>query len=224
MKWNLIIIMVLLLPIVMADRGEIETYKPGELLDLGIHLSNKTGDVSGALCQVQILNESYGDILNATLNELGGGWYNFTFNTSKVGKYFCRQNCTMGSLFASETCDFIIGVEDNMAFSMIIIIPLFIAIFLLIVSWMLEAEKYWALKLGLIMLGFVFIFQAYQMSSLVISEFFVSDNITNAIADSTWIYGMSFVIIISVFLITFIYDIFMIFDSKKHKTGDYENE
>ena len=78
------------------------------IFDLNIHLTNITGEVSGALCQLQIKNESYNDILNATLNEIGGGWYNYTYNTSKTGKYFCRQNCTMGSLYAAATCDFII--------------------------------------------------------------------------------------------------------------------
>jgi len=221
MKWTLIILLIILLPIIMADKGEIEIYKPNEVMDLSIHLSNVTGNVEGATCQAEIRNESYGVIHNVTLNEIGGGWYNATYNQSKVGKYFCRQNCTMGKLFAAETCDFIIGVDDNMALGMLVFIPLFIALFLLIVSWMLDPEKYWALKLGMILLGFVFIFQAYNFNNLVIDEFFASDNITNAIGDATWIYGMSFVGIFFIFLITFIYDIFMLFSSKKHKTGEY---
>lgn len=208
--------------VVIADKGEIETYKPREVLDLGIHLSNRTGNVLGANCQVEIRNDSYGIIFNTTLNEIDGGWYNGTYNTSKVGKYFCRQNCTKGIFFAAETCDFIIGAEDNMTLGMVVFIPLFIALFLLVVSWMLDPEKYWALKLGMILLGFVFIFQAYWFNNLVISEFFTSTNITNAIGDATWIYGMSFVGIFFIFLITFIYDIFMLFHNKKHKTGEYD--
>lgn len=218
----MIILMVLLLPvIVLADKGIIEQYKPNEIIDLSIHLANYTGNVEGATCQVEIRNNTYGVIYNITMNEIGGGWYNATYNQSEVGKYFCRQNCTQGSLYAAETCDFIIGVDENMSLGMVVFIPLFIAGFLLVVSWMLDSQKYWALKLGMILLGFIFIFQAYWMNNLVISEFFTSSNITNAIGDATWIYGLTFVTIFAVFLITFVYDIFMLFSSKKHKTGEY---
>ncbi len=221
MKWLLIILFIILTTIVVADKGDIEIYKPNEVFDLSVHLSNRTGNVLGAICQAEIRNESYGVIATINLNEIDGGWYNGTYNTSKIGKFFCMQNCTQGAFFASETCDFVIGVEDNMALGMLVFIPLFIAMFLLIVSWMLDSEKYWALKLGMILLGFVFIFQAYWFNNLIISEFFASSNITNAIGDATWIYGMTFVSIFFIFLITFIYDIFMLFSDKKHKTGEY---
>ncbi len=219
-KWLILILIIFFLPVVIADKGEIEIYKPNEVFDLSIHLSNRTGNVLGANCQAEIRNKSYGVIATITLNEVDGGWYNGTYNTSKVGKYFCRQNCTQGSFFAAETCDFVIGVDDNMALGMLIFIPLFIAGFLLVVSWMLDPEKYWAMKLGLILAGFVFVFQAYHFNNLVISEFFGSTNITNAIGDATWIYGMFFVSLFFIFLITFIYDIFMLFSNRKHKTGD----
>ncbi len=221
-KWVLILILIFVSSFVLADKGLIETYKPREVFDLSIHLTNSTGDVSGATCNVQIRTENFSLKLNDVMNEIGGGWHNYTYNTSKVGKYFCRQNCTLGSSFVAETCDFIIGVEDNMIFGMLVVIPLFIALFLLIVSWMLNPEKYWALKLGLILLGFVFIFQAYHYSTVVIIEFFNSPNLINTIGDSTWIYGMSFVALFFIFLITFIYDIFMMFSNKRHKTGEYE--
>ncbi len=223
-KWIPILTIILLLPIVMADEGEIETYKPREVMDLSIHLTNKTGNVAGAVCQIEVRNESYGVIFNTTLNEIGGGWYNGTYNQSRVGKYFCRQNCTMGKSFTAGTCDFIIGVEDNMIFGMLIAIPLFIALFLLVISWMLDPEKYWAMKFGMVMLGFIFIFQSYQYSHIVINEFFTSTNLTNAIGDSTRILGYVFGFIMLVFGITFIYDIFMMFDKKKHKTGEYDDD
>lgn len=224
MKWKLLILLIIIMPCVLADKGEIETFKPNEVFDLSIHLSNSTGDVTGANCKVQIRNESFDLLENADMNEINGGWYNYTYNKSQVGKYFCRYNCTQGQLYVAETCDFIIGVDENMALGILVFIPLFIAGFLLVVSWMLDPEKYWALKFGLIFLGFIFIFQAYNFNNLVISEFFTSTNITNAIGDATWIYGMTFVAILMIFLITFIYDVFMLFSQKKYKTGEYEND
>ena len=213
--------MVLVLPIVMAEKGEIEIYKPREIFDLSLHLKDDDGDVASASCKIQIRNESFDTLVDGDMNEIGGGWYNYTYNTSKTGVYLCRQNCTKGSLFTSGTCDFVIGVDENMSLGMVVFIPLFIAGFLLVVSWMLDSKKYWALKFGMIMIGFIFIFQAYWFNNLVISEFFTSNNITNAIGDATWIYGMTFVAIFMVFLITFIYDVFMLFSNKKHKTGEY---
>jgi len=221
MKWLTIIMMVLVLPMVMADKGEIEIYKPREIIDLSVHLTNNTGDVTNANCSIQIRNESYGTLVDEYLGEVGNGWYNFTYRTNNTGKYFCRWNCTQGTQYIAETCDFVVGVDDNMALGMVVFIPLFIAGFFLVVSWMLDSKKYWALKFAMIMLGFVFIFQAYWMNNLVISEFFTSSNITNAIGDATWIYGMTFVAVFMIFLITFIYDVFMLFSSKKHKTGEY---
>lgn len=129
-KWLILIFIILFATIVIADKGQIETYKPREIFDLGIHLSNDTGDVLGALCQIQIRNESYEDILSATLNEIGGGWYNYTYNTSKTGKYFCRQNCTYGTLFAAETCDFIIKGDENMPIAVILTLALIVFVYL----------------------------------------------------------------------------------------------
>lgn len=109
-----------------------------------------------------------------------------------------------------------------MAFGMIIFIPLFIAGFLLLVSYMLDPERYWALKLGLILLGFIFIFQSFKFAAEITTEFFGSTNLVNSIGDATYIYGLVFVIIFSIVLITFIYQIFMMFSERRHKTGDYD--
>ncbi len=128
MKWQLIILLVMFLPIVMADKGEIETYKPREILDLSIHLTNISGVVSGAVCKAEIRNQSYDSIAIITLNEISGGWYNGTYNTSRIGKYFCTQNCTQGSFFIAETCDFVIEGDEKMPIAVILTV-IFVIIF-----------------------------------------------------------------------------------------------
>ena len=129
MKWIIpILIIIMLATVTIADEGEIEIYKPREVLDLSIHLTNTTGDVIGAVCRVEIRNESYGVILDTTLNEIDGGWYNGTYNQSRVGKYFCRQNCTKGKLFTADTCDFVIEGDAQMPIAVILTV-IFVIVF-----------------------------------------------------------------------------------------------
>ncbi len=142
MKWFISIILIMVLPIVMADRGEIEIYKPNEVLDLGIHLSNRTGNVVGALCQAEIRNNTFGVIFNVTLNEIGGGWYNGTYNTSRLGKYFCRQNCTQGTFFAAETCDFVIEGDQQMPISVALIVISVIGAYFFILSRLFTEREF----------------------------------------------------------------------------------
>ena len=155
MKLILLILLVLLLPTVLADSGEIEIYKPREVLDLSIHLSNTTGNVGGANCQVEIRNDTYGVIFNTTLNEIDGGWYNGTYNTSKVGKYFCRQNCTQGSFFAAETCDFVIAGDDTMPIAVILTVIFVISLYFFIMIKLFTARDF--TEHGLIKLLFLMI-------------------------------------------------------------------
>ena len=120
---------------VMEDKGEIEVYRPNEVFDLSIHLSKNTGIATGATCQAEIRNSSYDVIHNVTLNEINGGWYNATYNQSKIGKYFCRQNCTQGTFYIANTCDFIIAGEENMPIAIILaVIFVIIVYFFLLVN------------------------------------------------------------------------------------------
>ncbi len=120
MKWIIPIIFFMFANVVIADGGEIEVYKPREVLDLSVHLTNLTGVVLGATCQAEIRNDSYDVIETVLLSEINGGWYNGTYNTSRVGKYFCRQNCTKDTFFVAETCDFVIEGERQMPIAIII--------------------------------------------------------------------------------------------------------
>ena|SRR3990167_9359131 len=222
MKWqNLIFLVLMMMPIVMADSGIIETYKPNEVFDLSIHLTNKTGDVSGANCTAEIRNSTYGVKDTIQLYEINGGYYNATYNTSKIGSYFCRTNCTKDTQFVAGACDFIIK-GDQMVMGVIILIPIFITLFLLIIAWLLPQEKYPSLKIGLILASLVFIFQAYQYAVIALTS--DTNLLIDSIGENTFIYTMVYYIIFAIILITFIYDVFMLFDSKKHKTGEYKDD
>ena len=223
MKLINLLLFLILSSIAVADEGIIETYKPNENFDLTIHLTNSSGEVVGANCSTQIRfkNLSIKDELKH--NEINGGLYNLTYNTTKIGKYFCRTNCTLGVSYAAETCDFIIGIGDDNMLGFIIIIPMLIAIFLLVASRFLS-ERLWPLKMFLLLAGFVFVFESYRFSTILFAEFYGTSNLIDAIGDSTFYIGMIWVIIISVFLLTFLYDLFQYMaQRKKKKTGDYND-
>jgi len=145
-----------LINIVTADEGLIEAYRPNEVFDLSVHLTNKTGEVLNANCSLQIRNESLNVVLNDDMNEIGGGWYNYTYNTSKVGKYFCRQNCTQGGSYIAGTCDFVIKGVDNMELG-IILVAIFVIIvylFLMIFFTLGSFREHGFVKLLLMLLAF----------------------------------------------------------------------
>lgn len=205
---------------VYADKGLIETYQPNEVFDLGIHLSNTTSDVTGANCSIQIRNSSYGVLVDDTMNEIGGGWYNYTYNTTTLGRHYCRQNCTKGGEYTAETCDFIIGEDDKMLLGVIVLIPLFIAGFLFFLAWFLP-EKQWALKTALPLIALTFVYTAYHFAVIAISEFYGSNNLINAIGDNIFIFGWILWVLIAITIIKLVYDVFMLFKDKKEKEGIY---
>ena len=96
-------------------------------------LKNITGDVTGATCNVQIRNESYIVLDNFVMEDLGGGFYNATYNTSRIGKFFCRQNCTQGAFFAAETCDFVIEGDEKLAIAITLLLLFVISAYLVLV-------------------------------------------------------------------------------------------
>ena len=128
MKWLTIIILgIMFANATFADDGMLETYRPNEVFSLPIHLTNITGEVIGASCftTISFSNYTLKDII--TMNEIGNGYYNATYNTSQIGTYFCKQNCTLGTEYTSGSCDFIIG-GGNKVGALIAIVMIIIAI------------------------------------------------------------------------------------------------
>jgi hypothetical protein len=222
-KLNLMwIIAILLLSTAIADNGMIETYKPNQNFNLPVHLTNSTGDVLGANCSIEIRQSNYSIILQSIMNEIDGGYYNYSYNLSQMGYYICNQNCTQGTSYTSESCDFKIE-GDQMLMAVIVLIPLFIMFFMLFVAWLLPAESYPALKIGLILTSFIFVYQTYQFAVIGLTS--ETSLLVDSIGDNTLIYTWVYGIVFAVILLTFIYDIFMMFSNKKHKTGEgYDDE
>lgn len=143
MKIPIILLMfVCMATLVVADKGEIEVYKPNEVFDLSVHLTNTTGVVLGASCNAQIRNESYSVLDNIVLNEIDGGWYNATYNTSRTGKFFCTQNCTQGTFFAGSTCDFVVEGDTQMPIAVMLTVLFVIFVYFLMLSKLLTEREF----------------------------------------------------------------------------------
>jgi hypothetical protein len=132
MKYAILILIIFLLPMVLADAGEIELYKPNEIFGLSVHVTSNTQEVSNAECNIQIRNETYGVIVDDVMENLGGGWYNYTYSNTKTGMYYCRENCTWGWLYTAGTCDFIIQGDATMPIAVILAVIFVISIYFLV--------------------------------------------------------------------------------------------
>lgn len=154
-KWTLIILFLLAVPYAMAQDLEADTYKPNEVLDLSVHLSDTNGNVEAATCYIQVRNNSFHTIVDGTMEEIGGGWYNYTYNTSETGYYHCRQNCTDSTRFIAGTCDFIIEGDERMSLAILLVVMAVIA-FYFILLWMFHSgvllKEHGILKIALMVL------------------------------------------------------------------------
>lgn len=151
-KTLFLIIFFCLASISYADGGLKEVYKPNERFDLSLHLRNATGDVNGANCSIQIRNSSFNIITNDIMREINNGYYNYTYNTSRTGNYLCRQNCTQGTQYTANTCDFIIKGDEKVSIAISIIIMGMLALFI-IIAINLSAREHFALKLFFLILA-----------------------------------------------------------------------
>lgn len=133
MKTIILLMFIMLMPLALAQEKDIDIYELNEVFDLSIHLSDESGDITGAECQTQIRFINFTVKDEFTNNEIDGGWYNATYNSSQAGTFLCRQNCTKGTDFTSETCDFKIESDDKLIITAIITI-LVIAFLLLIIG------------------------------------------------------------------------------------------
>lgn len=121
--------LLLLLPLAIAT-GDVEEYRSQETIPLGIHLFNSSGDVSGANCKVQIRNLSFAVIQEGSMNQVTNGWYNYTYNTSKFGYHYCSQNCTLGTTYGAEECDFIVGGDESLSLAVMLATIFIIGVYL----------------------------------------------------------------------------------------------
>ena len=135
MKIIILLMFIILTTFVLAQEKDVDIYDLNEEFDLSIHLSDESGDITGAECQTQIRNINFIVIDTFTNNEVNGGWYNATYSSNSSGIFLCRHNCTKGTDFTSEVCDFKIQDDDTMVIAAIITVLAIALIFLIIGIW-----------------------------------------------------------------------------------------
>ncbi len=126
---------IILITPVLAQERDIDIFDLNEVFDLSIHLTDETGDITGAECQTQIRFINFTVKDQFTNNEIEGGYYNATYNSSEAGTFLCRQNCTKGTDFTAEICDFKIRSDEKLIITAIITILAVALIFLIIGIW-----------------------------------------------------------------------------------------
>ncbi|KKM75544.1 hypothetical protein LCGC14_1389140 [marine sediment metagenome] len=176
MKWIPIILMVLMIAFVdAAQDSNVNIFDTNEVFDLSVHLNNENGDVLGANCSIQIRNNSFDVLVDDNMNEVNGGWYNFTYNTSKVGKHLCRTNCTKSGEFTAGNCDFIIeAIELEESNKMIFLFALMfgIALVLLVLALFKEDVTFAALSGMLFVLTALFLwFNGVDLGDRTLNNF-----------------------------------------------------
>ncbi len=135
MRIIILFIFLILTTPVLAQEKDVDMYDLNEVFDLSIHLSDESGDITGANCQTQIRRINFSIKDEFTNNEINGGWYNATYNSSESGIFLCRHNCTKGTDFTSGTCDFEIMSDQSIIITVIIVILAIALIFLIIGMW-----------------------------------------------------------------------------------------
>jgi hypothetical protein len=222
--WIILIVVLLSLNIAFAEQGTTETYSPGQKFLLNVHVTDLGGEVNNANCSVQIRNETNDVVLDSNLIRQEGGWYNYTYNISKVGEYSCRYNCTLNGRYSAATCDFVIKGDDSMILGALILIPIFISILFLVLSWSLNDEKFQALKIGFAIGAFIPIFWAYNYATIIIAKFYSMPELLNNVGGSASLFGWIFWIFVIIIIITLIWDIVAyVMGKKQKKTGNYDD-
>lgn len=117
--------------------------------------------------------------------------------------------------------------EDDykMILAAIILMPLLIAFLMFYISTKLKGEDHWAISLGLMLLGFVFILVSWGIGIQVVAKYLDFPELQETLGTSLFGYGSFFYLIIVYFLIyIMIMSIRIIRNKKRAKTGDYNEK
>ena len=110
------------------------------------------------------------------------------------------------------------GVESMSPISIVIVLPIILSVLFFTFAFLLSNQKYWALRLGLALLGFVSPLFSFGYSILSINKFYGWTELSEIIAFNVWVYAIILFVIISTLLLYFVIDLF------KYMSGSYETQ
>src|SRR3990167_370238 len=131
---------------------------------------------------------------------------------------------------SDNTTSFILVDDNNTITGIVGVGVLFLAIvvslIMLLIAFMLcyieqEPNEHWALKIVFMLLSFVMLFPAYNVANILIMMYIHNDSLVEVMSPFTYVW--LFITLIFIIFIYIIYKVFMLFESRKHKTGDYDD-
>jgi amino acid permease len=103
----------------------------------------------------------------------------------------------------------------------LILIPLFLSLILLIGAATLNGEEHPALKIFFFLLSFVPFFVAINWGIIVLSKYFIIDELIDSMGETTYWVMIVFVVIIFYFIAYWIYKIIGMMAQKKEERIEY---
>jgi len=113
------------------------------------------------------------------------------------------------------------GGEKGMILASIILLPIILGIFMLVGAITLDSKEHNVLKIFLFLMSFIMIFLSMNFGLTTLIKFYDFPELQNLIGNSTFWMGSIFVIIISYFIIYFIYTVFTHIQEKKKQRLKY---
>lgn len=196
------------------------------------NISNGLSIVKGISCDLHVFNNSgQHTFIDSTMIVEHNFNYDFyvtadNFTTQGEHQFVITCNNSLLGGYASES--FIVNStgddhESSYFLLLIILIPIFICLLLFKISFVLDPEEHNVMKVGLMLLSLSFIFVIFWFAHLIIVfQFPHFTELIDALAYLTLLFGIVDFVIISYFIIYFVYKIFHLFAQKDK--DDYEIE
>tara|TARA_Y100000310_G_scaffold43010_1_gene40163 strand:+ start:5678 stop:6340 length:663 start_codon:yes stop_codon:yes gene_type:complete len=214
---TLILMFGLVVGLVYADGGKIETYKPNEEFYLSIYLSNLSKEINFSNCNIQIRNDSYGVILDDNYTNMGYGWYNYSYKANKTGLHFCRYNCTYDASFTADTCTFNIEGDENLGITIALIILGVAAIFL-VLSFAISSKQHMAIKLLFLIVAMIVMLIGLNFAYIDSIDNGASKAVQSLLSTLYRVGIYAFILFIGYIVVYYIYVVFKHFKQYSNKT------
>lgn len=179
-------------------------------------------------CYMTIYNQT--GAINQTGNMGNVSDYVYEYNLSVVlnefGEYPYVINCSTGDTCSAGDCQIEVkqmceDVEMS-PIAIIILLPIFLAFFYLIVSYLLRGASHWAFSVALLLLSFVEFFRAYNYAVVSLVKYYNFTELQDLIGTGTYSFGIMYGVIITYFIIHMIIVMTLgLWDKKRKKIGEY---
>lgn len=205
-------------------------YKQNDIVDIKVPcIQNNTQCDPLVYCNISVTNPKSDLIINNQAMNKTNVYYNYTLNDSSiVGQYYAVVTCGDGVNNGFGSITFEINnvgyqVPEITNIGVIVFLPMFITVLFFVFAWLLDSNKFWLIKILLMLLGFIFVFVSFGFALQLVVQYYSFNAIQDSISFTWWVYVAIFVVLMLLFLIYFVIHIL---DYKKYqmknRTGNYD--